>query len=132
MVISYIALVHKVHKKSATYGVMFPDFPGCVFAGKNLDEAIKNAREGLIFHMEGMLDAGEVLPEPSSLEVISKTIKDDAVMPCLVCVVPPTGNLKRINISIDSGLLVEIDHAAKALGKNRSEFLADAAKQILV
>lgn len=131
MIISYIALVHKAHKKSATYGVMFPDFPGCAFAGKTLDEAIKNAREGLVFHMEGMLDAGEVLPKPSSLEEIKTTIKDEDVVPCLICVVPPTGNLKRVNISIDSGLLAEIDHAAKIQGKNRSEFLAFAAKRVL-
>ena len=41
------------------------------------------------------------------------------------------GHLKRINISLDSGLLAKIDHLAKIYGKNRSEFLADTARQML-
>src|SRR5690349_3085612 len=130
MFLTYIALIHKVEKKSAPYGVMFPDFPGCVFAGRTLDKAAENAREGLIFHMEGMLAAGESLPEPTSLEQIMSDPENKTAIPCLIHVIPPTGHLKRVNISIDAGLLVEVDHAAKILGKNRSEFLAEAARQM--
>jgi metal-responsive CopG/Arc/MetJ family transcriptional regulator len=32
---------------------------------------------------------------------------------------------------MDAGLIIEIDHAAKASGKNRSEFLAEAARQMI-
>ncbi len=50
--INYVALIDKSGKSN--FGIMFPDFPGCGFAGKNLDEALENARSGLIFHLEGM------------------------------------------------------------------------------
>lgn len=131
MFLTYVALIHKANKKSASYGVMFPDFPGCVCAGRKLDKAMQNARQGLVFHMEGLLNEGEALPEPTSLEDIIADPAYKGAIPCLIHVVPPTGHLKRVNISIDAGLLTEVDHAAKALGKNRSEYLADAARQML-
>ena len=38
MHLTYIALLHRAKKKSA-YGVFFPDFAGCVFAGSDMDAA---------------------------------------------------------------------------------------------
>lgn len=32
---------------------------------------------------------------------------------------------------MDAGLIAEIDHAARLAGKNRSEFLAEAARQFI-
>lgn len=41
MSLIYVALTHKVNnKKTADYGVVFPDFPGCVFGGSSLAEAV--------------------------------------------------------------------------------------------
>jgi predicted RNase H-like HicB family nuclease len=37
----YIALIHKDHDTS--YGVSFPDVPGCVSAGDTFEEAVDNA-----------------------------------------------------------------------------------------
>lgn len=130
MFLNYIALVHRAHKK-ASYGVIFPDFPGCIFAGETLDEALLNARKGLIFHMEGLFEQGEILPKPSTLEEIMKDPDNKVAIPCLIRLIPPTGQQKRVNICMDAGLLSEIDQLAKTLGKNRSEFLADAARQML-
>lgn len=131
MLQTYVALVHRANKKKASYGVIFHDFPGCIFAGKTIDAALENAREGIIFHIEGLLGEGESLPEPTKLEVIEKIADYKTVIPALIRIVIPTGHLKRVNISMDAGLLSEIDRAAKATGKNRSEFLADAARQMI-
>lgn len=128
---TYVALVHRANKKGADYGVIFPDFPGCVFGGKTLDKALENAREGIIFHIEGLLDAGEALPEPTHLEEIKTNPDYKEATPSLIRVAIPTGHLKRLNISMDAGLVIEIDRAAKLSGKNRSEFLADAAREVL-
>ncbi len=131
MYTTYIALLHKVKKKSAPYGVVFPDFPGCVAAGKTIDKAIENARESLTFHMEGMVASGEVVPKASKLELVlsAKEFKD--MIPALVRVIIPSGQLKRLNITMDSGLLAELDKAAKMVGRNRSEFLADAVREAI-
>ena len=64
----YIALIHK--DPGSDYGVSFPDFPGCVSAGIDLDAVCAVAGEALAFHVEGLVEDGEPLPEPSSLEAV--------------------------------------------------------------
>ena len=64
----YIALTHK--DAESDYGVSFPDIPGVISAGSTLDEARKMATEALSYHLEGLAEDGEAVPEPSSLEEI--------------------------------------------------------------
>ncbi|RUV16586.1 MAG: hypothetical protein EOQ55_01015 [Mesorhizobium sp.] len=64
----YIGLIHK--EDASDYGVSFPDFPGVVTAGASLGEARDLAEQALAFHVEGLIDDGEAIPEPSSLEQI--------------------------------------------------------------
>ena len=66
----YIALLNK--DQQSDYGVWFPDFPGCVTAGKTLEEARRLAAEALAFHIEGMIEDGEALPSPSTLDTIMR------------------------------------------------------------
>ncbi len=131
MSLTYVALVHRDSKQGADYIVTFPDFATCVFGGANIDEALENARDGLLFHIEGLLNSGEKLPQPQTLEALEALPEHLSGVPALVRVTPPTGHLRRLNISMDTGLLTEIDHAARMAGKNRSQFLVDAARQVL-
>ncbi len=41
----YIALVHKDERTS--YGMSFPDVPGCIVAGDTFEEAVANAADAL-------------------------------------------------------------------------------------
>ena len=66
----YIAYLHK--EKKSDYGVSFPDFPGCITAGKTLEEARRNASAALTLHIEGMLEDGEEIPEASLLDNLSR------------------------------------------------------------
>ena len=50
------------------YGVVVPDLPGCFSAGDTLDEALTNAREAILLHLEGLLDDGQSFPKPSAIE----------------------------------------------------------------
>jgi predicted RNase H-like HicB family nuclease len=43
-----------------------PDLPGCVAAGETREETIQLIREAIAFHIEGMRQKGEVIPEPTS------------------------------------------------------------------
>ena len=38
------------------YGVVFPDFPGCVSVGADAETAVHQAAEALALHIEGMLE----------------------------------------------------------------------------
>ncbi len=66
----YIALVHK--DEGTSYGVSFPDVPGCVSAGDTLEEAIANAAEALAGHFALMRVDGDAIPEPRSFEQLRR------------------------------------------------------------
>ncbi|MBK5933128.1 hypothetical protein CCR78_03920 [Rhodovulum imhoffii] len=63
-----MAFVHSGN--SSGFGVSFPDFPGCVTQGDTIDDALRLAREALAFHVEGMSEDGEVIPEPRNTQQI--------------------------------------------------------------
>ena len=44
-----------------------PDLPGCVTTGKTVEEIERNVREAISFHLEGMREDGEPLPEPTTV-----------------------------------------------------------------
>jgi len=62
----YIALVHK--DEGTSYGVSFPDVPGCISAGDTFEEAIANAAEALAGHFALMRSDGDAIPVPRSFE----------------------------------------------------------------
>ena len=64
----YVALVHK--DEATSYGVSFPDVPGCVSAGDTLDEALANAAEALAGHLALMRADGDAIPVARSPEAI--------------------------------------------------------------
>ena len=54
----------------SSYGVHFPDLPGCISAGESQTEAAVNAEEALTGHLELMIEDDEPIPPPSRLEDI--------------------------------------------------------------
>jgi predicted RNase H-like HicB family nuclease len=64
----YIATVHK--DKDSDYGVQFYDFLGCISAGETIEEARKMATQALIGHLTWMIEDGDQIPNPSTLETI--------------------------------------------------------------
>lgn len=61
---TYLALIHK--DPGSSFGVTFPDFPGCTSGGDTLEEAREMAREALALCLEGMVADGEHIPPPCS------------------------------------------------------------------
>ncbi len=125
---TYIALLRK--EKDSDFGVDFPDFPGCITAGKTLEEAHRRAAEALKFHIKGMLEDGEGIPEPSSLdEIMADPANADAV-PFLVSV--SDTKTKRVNITLPQNDLEAIDDYARRRNMSRSAFLLEAAKRAMI
>ena len=52
------------------YTVTFPDLPGCITEGINMEEVLHNAKEALELHLFGMEEDGDTIPEPTSPENI--------------------------------------------------------------
>jgi predicted RNase H-like HicB family nuclease len=53
-------------KSKSNYSAYSPDLPGCVATGKTRQEAEKNMKEAIRFHLEGLKEDGLNLPEASS------------------------------------------------------------------
>ena len=43
-----------------------PDVPGCAATGVSHEECEQNMREAIEFHLDGLREQGEPLPQPSS------------------------------------------------------------------
>lgn len=129
----YVAMVHK--EEDTGYGVSFPDFPGCIAAGDSLSEALADAANALAFHVTGMREDKEPIPAPRELDeiVADPGLEEDreGAFLTLVPLIEDRGISKRVNISLDPGLLEAIDEAAKERGMTRSNFLASVARQAL-
>ena len=122
---AYIALLRK--DPTSDYGVDFPDFPGCITAGKTLDDARRLAVEALDFHIEGMTEDREPIPEPSTLDAIMADPGNRDAVAFLVEVAARPSKAVRINVMLPQDLVEAIDRATK----NRSRFLAEAARSKL-
>ena len=86
----YIALVHK--DESTSYGVSFPDVPGCIAAGDTFEEAIANAAEALASHFALMKVDGDAIPAPRSFEQLRRNPEfiDDSTDAIVTMVTPRT------------------------------------------
>jgi predicted RNase H-like HicB family nuclease len=55
-----------VEEGQSSFGAYVPDLPGCVAAGETREEALALIRDAIEFHIEGMKEAGQSIPRPSS------------------------------------------------------------------
>ncbi len=125
---TYIALIHK--DAESDYGVSFPDLPGLVTAGKDLDEARARAEEALAIHLGGMAEDDETVPEPSSLEAIMSNVENRDGVAILVDV-RTAPKIVQIDVAMPEDVLKSVDRCAAENGMNRSGFLVHAAKKII-
>lgn len=53
-------------KGENSYGASVPDLPGCIAVAETMEEVRKLIAEAIEFHIEGLCEDGEVIPQPSS------------------------------------------------------------------
>ncbi len=106
----------------------FPDLPGCMTDGENLDALMKNAADALESWLASARESGSALPEASGAEELKKKA-DDCAEPVLF-LAPVTGYLPgapaRINITSTEAKIAEITAFAKRVKRTRSELMVDA------
>jgi len=49
-----------------SFGAYVPDLPGCVAAAETKEEVLSLIQEAIDFHIEGLREDGQPIPEPSS------------------------------------------------------------------
>ncbi|MDX1587418.1 MAG: type II toxin-antitoxin system HicB family antitoxin [Oleiphilaceae bacterium] len=118
------------------FGVTVPDLPGCYSAGAGEDEALDNAKEAILAHLEFLAEGGD--PIPAARSITSHRANpdfSDAVWAVVdVDVTPFLGKAEKINITVPRLLLHQIDEyvkAHKSESRSRSGFLSQAAMRVL-
>ncbi len=55
-----------IEKTPNNYAAYVPDLPGCVATAGTREELLDEIREAIEFHIEGMREDGESIPEPQA------------------------------------------------------------------
>jgi predicted RNase H-like HicB family nuclease len=130
---TYIAYVYK--DTDSSFGVSFPDLPGCYGAGESYDEAIENAKISLREYALAVDEDGGEMPEPRTHGALAADAAEAIEMKkaAFVIAVPliTAGAKRRVNISLDGAVLAAIDRGCELAGINRSAMLAEAAREWL-
>jgi len=121
----YIAYLHKDRKSD--FGVSFPDFPGCVTAGKSLEEARRKAPEALAFHIAGMLEDGQKIPKPSKMDDLANDPNRENAVAFLVSTGFHKTKTVRVNVTARENQIEMIDRLARRAGMTRSAYMVQSA-----
>jgi len=55
-----------VEEGKTSFGAYVPDLPGCVAVAETRDEVVRLIEEAIEFHVEGLRQDNQPIPEPSS------------------------------------------------------------------
>jgi len=53
-------------KAPGNFSAYVPDLPGCIATGATRQDVKRNIREAIVFHIEGMRESDEPIPEPGA------------------------------------------------------------------
>lgn len=125
----YPVYVHVGTDKEA-HGVVFPDFPGCFSAADEWSELPAAIQEAVEAHFHG---EPEAVPAPTPLEALAARPDYQGGVWMLVDIDLSRIETKpvRLNISLPSNLVQQIDAYVSANHLTRSGFLAKAAQQAM-
>ncbi len=56
-----------IEKAENNYSAYVPDLPGCITTGATIDEIKQLIREAIEFHLDGMIEEGLPIPEPTTV-----------------------------------------------------------------
>lgn len=121
-----------VHAGDATHahGVTFPDFPGCFAAADDWAALPAAMQEAVQAHFHGEPDA---VPQPTALEQLAADAHYSGGVWLLADIDLSRIDTSpvRLNISLPSNLVQQIDAWASEKGMTRSGFLAQAARSAM-
>lgn len=101
------------------YGVVVPDLLGCFSPGDTPEEAIENAEEAILLHLEALVEEGYAPPETAGIETHRHNPEYTNWIWAVVDVdlSKLAGKARRINITIPKRVLAMIYEAARREGE---------------
>lgn len=124
----YVALFEK---EKDGFSVYFPDFPGCVTCGDDLDDAVDMAYEALSMFVESMLEEGETLPSPKTKKEVMALPNSKGKRAINIEIKGDGSDFEEIELVIHGHLLERIEKYSKLHGISPADFLAVAAREAL-
>lgn len=118
----YPAVFHA--NDDGSYTVIFPDLPGCITEGKNLENALSMAQDALHAWMEYTVENGDPIPTASNPKAVQVS---DAEFVNLIRTEIKDARSVRRNVSIPKWM----DEQASAKGLSLSRVLQDALNERL-
>lgn len=118
-----------------TFDGYFPDIEGCMFAGNNLESALRDAESAFGQHMEVLTEQSGHVPAPSDPAdyLGDERLTMDNGFLALVEIDPSKYETKAVkfNLTMPGNLLTAIDSYIEKNGryKNRSAFLSEIARK---
>lgn len=126
----YVGIIYTDNNKD--YGISFPDFPGCVSAGSNVTEAYELGKEALQFHIDGMIEDGDCLPDPTGADIVlSEHSADDGFVSIVFIEAADTSETVRINLTVKEHDLRRIDKYAEDFGIKRSQLFVNSTLELI-
>jgi predicted RNase H-like HicB family nuclease len=74
---AYLAFIHPPEQGSS-WGVTFPDLPGCTSTGGSFEDAVAQAHDSLSGHLLALRADGDPMPEPRRYEQLLKDEAEEA------------------------------------------------------
>ena len=74
---AYLAFIHPPETGSS-WGVTFPDLPGCTSGGNTFEEAVAEAHDALSGHLAALRSDGDSVPPPRTYEQILREEAEEA------------------------------------------------------
>ncbi|CAM4011054.1 HicB family protein [Staphylococcus schweitzeri] len=66
-----------LEKEDKYYNVYYPDLPGAITFGNNLEDAIHMAKDALEGHLLVLEDSGEIIPKASDYKTLSNKLAEN-------------------------------------------------------
>jgi Uncharacterized conserved protein len=126
--LTFLAVVEKGHDG---YGVFYPDLPGCVSFGEDIEEVEKNAKEALELHIYGMEKDGDIVPTPS--KTVDKEYIQDGCIILVISIFPDMvkNMLDSKRVKTNTTIPQWLKDIAEKQGANYSQLLEYALMEYL-
>ena len=67
----YTVVIEQTRRNFSAY---VPDLPGCIATAATRDDVVRQIREAMEFHIEGMREQGEPVPEPRCTAAVVEVV----------------------------------------------------------
>jgi predicted RNase H-like HicB family nuclease len=118
-----------VEKGRKSFGIVFPDFWGCVSSGDSLEEVIVMGREALQSHIDTCIDYGDDIPKPSSftLDQVRKQLSTGHFVALVAVEVDIRKPGKTVPVQLDRSIALSLG----SLKIDRTKFISKAVRNEL-